>query len=268
LEVVMSLSTAAAPTTPPIAPKPRKVDTTYDRLRELIATLALDPGSPIEERVLLARLGVGRTPLREAIQRLAYEGLIVEQPRRGRWVSPLSVMTLGQLIESRRVVEPAVARLAALRITPDHLARLEAFLDQAEPLVDQGENTIAVTLDQQFHFAIAAASGNQHLMRMVEQILHSLVRYWYVSFMRIERLAPIFAHHRVLLAAVASHDPDRAEQEALVHIDLFRERMRDLASGMTEVTVRCGKMQSTDAGSLSEDRVSHQQVARYSNQVS
>ena len=245
----MSLSTADAPTTPLLAPKPRKVDTTYDRLRELIVTLALEPGSPIEERVLLARLGVGRTPLREAIQRLVYEGLIFEQPRRGRWVSPLSLMTLGQLIESRRVVESAVARLAALRISADQLARLDAILDQAESCIDQGENAVAVTLDQQFHVAIANASGNLHLTRMVEHVLHSLVRYWYVSFVRVERLAPIFAHHRLYVAAVASHDPDRAEREALVHIDLFRERMRDLASGMPGGTVNHAKMQSNGAGS-------------------
>lgn len=211
--------------------KPRMADTGYERLRELIVTLAIEPGCPVDERALVARLGVGRTPLREAIQRLTHEGLIVQSPRRGRWVSPLSVTDLGQMIETRSLLEPQVARLAARRARPAQLDRLRAALDEAETLIGRGDFAGCVFLDQRFHTGIAEASGNRHLARMTEQLIHELVRYWYASFVRIEGLDRIFPHHRELLTAIAAHDADEAERLSLQHVDLFRDRMRDLAAG-------------------------------------
>lgn len=211
--------------------KPRMADTGYERLRQLIVTLALEPGCPIDERALIARLGLGRTPLREAIQRLTHEGLIVQSPRRGSWVSPLSVIDLHQMIETRRLLEPQVARLAAQRVRPAQVDRLRAVLDEAETLIGRGDFAGCVFLDQRFHTGIAEASGNRHLARMTDQIIHELVRYWHASFVRIEGLDRIFPHHRALLAAIAAYDGDAAERLSLQHVDLFRDRMRDLAAG-------------------------------------
>lgn len=220
----IDLSVAA----PPPA-KPRQADTGYQRLRELIVTLALEPGAAIDERLLMARLGVGRTPLREAIQRLTHEGLIVQAPRRGRWVAPLAITDLGPMIETRCLLEPQVARLAAERIGPAQVERLRAILDQAQELIARGDFAGCVLLDQRFHSGIAEAAANRHLARMIDQILHELVRYWFASFVRVGGLDDLFPHHRRLLAAIAGHDPDAAERLSLEHIDLFRERIRDLA---------------------------------------
>lgn len=211
--------------------KPRLADTGYERLRELIVTLALAPGSPIDEPLLMVLLGLGRTPLREAIQRLTHEGLILLSPRRGRWVSPLSLTALQQMIETRLLLEPRVARLAAERIRPDQSERLAALLDEAEGLIGRGDFAACVFLDQRFHTGLAEAAGNRYLARMTDQILHELVRYWYASFVRIAGLDQIFPHHRPLLAAIAGHDGEAAERLSHQHIDLFRDRMRDLAAG-------------------------------------
>jgi DNA-binding GntR family transcriptional regulator len=229
MTVVTGTGLAITPLVP--SAKPRKADTGYERLREMIVTLALEPGAPIDERALMERLGVGRTPLREGIQRLTHEGLIVQSPRRGRWVAPLSVTDLGQMIETRRLLEPQVARLAAVRVSPNQVERLGTLLGKAERLLERHDFAGCVFLDQAFHTGVAEASGNRHLIRMTDQILHELVRYWFASFVRVGHLGDIFPHHRTLLAAVAAHDADAAERLAQEHIDLFRDRIRDLAAG-------------------------------------
>lgn len=216
---------------PPPPTKPRLADTGYQRLRELIVTLELEPGAAIDERLLMARLGMGRTPLREAIQRLTHEGLIVQAPRRGRWVASLSVTDLGPMIETRCLLEPRVARLAAERIRPAQVDRLRAILDEAESRIGRHDFGACVFLDQRFHLGIAEATGNRHLIRMTDQILHELIRYWYASFVRVGGLDGLFPHHRQLLAAIAAHDSDAAERLSRQHIDLFRDRIRDLAAG-------------------------------------
>ncbi len=225
---------ASGPEVVVVAPPPTKpllADTGHQRLRQLIVTLELDPGAAIDERALTLRLGVGRTPLREAIQRLTHEGLIVQAPRRGRWVAPLSVTDLGQMIETRGLIEPQVARLAAVRARPAQVDRLGAILDEAEGLIGRGDFAGTVFLDQRFHCGIADAAGNRHLAGVAERLIHELVRYWYASFLRVGGLDQVFPHHRQLLAAIADHDAGAAERLSRQHVDLFRDRMRDLAAG-------------------------------------
>lgn len=207
---------------------PRKTDVAYTRLKELLVTLQIEPGAPIDERVLMRRLGVGRTPLREAIQRLSHEGLIDLVPRRGSWAAPLSITDVLDLIEARRLVEPPAARLAAQRIRPEHAAAIHALLDEAEDLISAGDFAGCVFLDQRFHTALAEASGNRYLARMVKQVNEQALRYWYVSFTRGAPLNPTFFHHRQLLEAVTSGQADRAEQLMHDHIDLFHDRIRDI----------------------------------------
>ena len=229
MTVVTGTGLAITPLVP--SAKPRKADTGYERLREMIVTLALEPGAPIDERALMERLGVGRTPLREGIQRLTHEGLIVQSPRRGRWVAPLSVTDLGQMIETRRLLEPQVARLAAARVSPSQAERLTALLGEAERLIERRDFAGCVFLDQAFHTGIAEASGNRRLVRLTDQLLRELVRYWFASFVRVDRVDRIFPHHRALLAAVVGHNADAAERLAHEHIDIFRDRVRELAAG-------------------------------------
>ncbi|MGH2533163.1 MAG: GntR family transcriptional regulator [Thermomicrobiales bacterium] len=209
---------------------PRKVDVVYERLKDLIITLEIEPGAVVDERELMERLGVGRTPLRETIQRLAHEGLIEQIPRRGSWVSHLSVTDLQQMIEARRILEPVAMRLAAQRIKPAHIEVLSAQLDEAEHLLAEGIPARCVYIDQTFHRTLARVSGNRHLARMIEGLNLELIRYWYVSFVKVGGVAPAFDHHRAILNAVARGDADAAEREMHRHIDIFIERVGDMVS--------------------------------------
>ena len=208
--------------------RPRKTDIAYERLKELLITLQLPPGTTIDERALMRRLALGRTPLREAIQRLSHEGLIVHVPRRGNWVAPLSITDLQHLLEARRLVEPPAACLAASRITPEEIAQLRAVLERADHLVETGNNAECVLLDQTFHRLIAAATRNPVIARMVEQVNQELLRYWYVSFVWVGSLGPTFAHHHRIVEALARRDSEQVERLMHQHIDLFRERIRGM----------------------------------------
>jgi len=149
---------------------PRKPDVAYDRLKELLVTLEIERGSLIDESVLMHRLSVGSTPLREAVQRLSHEGLIVHLPRRGSWASSLSVTDLRHMAETRRIVEPAAACLAAERITSAQVDRIQDELDRSDAMVVAGDYTGCGFIDLRFHSMIAEASRNSSLARMVDSI--------------------------------------------------------------------------------------------------
>lgn len=205
--------------------KPRKVDVAYEELRRMIVTLELEPGSPIDERYLVDQLGIGRTPVREAIQRLIHEGMITHTPRRGSWVSPLSFSELQYLIESRRMLEMECCRLAAQRMSANHLRSVREKVEETGPQIKGGDSSTSVFIDQYFHGEIARATGNRFLMRMMDQLQHELIRYWYVSSVQVGELHIVVNHHLEMLEAIESGNPDEAERAAEYHVTLFRQRL-------------------------------------------
>jgi DNA-binding GntR family transcriptional regulator len=201
-------------------PKQKAADLAYARLREMIMRLELEPGSPLDERILTEKCGAGRTPLREAINRLAAEKLVVIAPRRGAFVMEIRDGDAWQLYEARLQTERLTARLAAERITPDQLQRLEssvASLPDTPTFVDTEE------VDWKFHKAIAEATQNRYLLDIIER-LYSLgtrlrcLRYPYES---VERTAD----YRAIFAAVRDRDPERAEAAMVDHVSRLKTHM-------------------------------------------
>jgi DNA-binding GntR family transcriptional regulator len=233
---------------------PRKVDIAYEELRRQIVELELEPGSSIDEQQLIERLGIGRTPVREAIQRLIYEGLVVHYPRRGSWVAPLSFTDLQNLIGARRMIEVECARLAATRMTPEFLHELRDEIDRSNQSIQANDISGLVEIDQKFHVGVARATGNRYLVRMCEQLHHELNRYWYVSAMRVGELHIVERHHRAILEALGSGDPDEAERVMDEHVTLFRERLSAFVSG-SQLTAS-GISASLDRGSFEDDEIS------------
>jgi DNA-binding GntR family transcriptional regulator len=211
--------------------KPRKVDTAYEQLRHMIVTLKLEPGAAVDERWLMEHLQIGRTPLREAIQRLTHEGLITHTPRRGSWVSPLSFIDLQHMIDARRMLEIECARLAARNISPEAIADLRQQVEDAAPAVRGGDGERSVFIDQAFHRQLANSTGNRYLARMTEQLQHELLRYWYVSAVQVGNLEPIVTHHLYLIDVIERGDPDAAARAMSDHITMFQDRLRTLVGG-------------------------------------
>ncbi len=211
--------------------KPRKVDVAHEEIRRRIVALELQPGAPIDERQLIDQLEIGRTPVREAIQRLIHEGMITHTPRRGSWVSPLSFTELQNIIEARRMVELESARRAAERASDEWLEFVRREIETTGPDIRDGDASKSVQMDQFFHTEITRATGNRCLVRMAELLQHELMRYWFVSALKVGELSIVVWHHLTILDAIATRDPDQAEQAMDEHITLFRERLSALVSG-------------------------------------
>jgi DNA-binding GntR family transcriptional regulator len=222
----------------PDAVKPRKADDAYDVLKDLIISMQIEPGEPLDERTLMARLEIGRTPLREAIQRLTHDGLVISRPRRGYYVSELSITDFQQMSAARAMIEPKVARLAACQITSEEIARLRTSIDSAIAAYDAQGVIGMLNEDLEFHRVIATASRNRYLAGMVIEINTLMLRYWYISLSRAAHLKEEFVKHHDLVDMLEQRDEDGVEAEMVEHIARFRRRMSEVIASGIAMTAR------------------------------
>ncbi len=185
----------------------------YAGLRERIILLELAPGTVLDEPGLTRALGIGRTPVHEALMRLSHEGFVRIMPRRGMIVSEMSVFELQQVYESRAVIEPASTRLAAQRATREEVEYLEGMLDRVDALLEARDFRGVLAADEAFHLGLVRASQNKYLIDMVHTIHSLTARFWYFSLLRLPADVPRaqMAGHRDVLRAVAAGDPAAAE---------------------------------------------------------
>jgi DNA-binding GntR family transcriptional regulator len=201
-------------------------DQAYFRIRELIVTLELPPGSLVSERELMERLGVGRTPIREALRDLARERLVEVYPRRGMFVSNVDVRDLAGLSEVRMTLEPRAAGLAAERATDADRTQLERLLRELDELGDTLDDRMLIDLDQRIHKQIYAATHNSFLEETLNEYYVLTLRIWFLALERVARLDGAIREHRELLEAIGRGDGDRAEATMRRHVAGFEEAIR------------------------------------------
>ncbi|SEI05103.1 DNA-binding transcriptional regulator, GntR family [Methylobacterium sp. 275MFSha3.1] len=206
-------------------------DRAYQQLEEMITTLVLPPGLVLGEQNLVQRLGIGRTPIREALQRLARDGLVVVMPRRGILVSDINVRSQLRLLETRRVLERLIARLAAERSTREER---EVFAGLAQDMRDAAaasDDLAFMRLDRQFNELIATASRNEFAVRSLESMAGLSRRFWYQHYKQAADL-PLTANlHADVCEAVARRDVEAAgaASDRLVdYIESFARKTLDL----------------------------------------
>jgi DNA-binding GntR family transcriptional regulator len=195
-------------------------DKAYHEIRGLIVSLELAPGAVIDERDLIERLGIGRTPVREALRRLAHERLVEVYPRRGMFVTGIDVRQLTRLSEVRAVLEPEAARLAAERATDDDRARLDGLLGD----LDAGGSEL-MQLDERIHRAVYRAAHNDLLEATLEQYYALALRIWMLALERTQDLEEAVEAHRDLLEAIRDGDGERAAQTMRDHVENFEQAM-------------------------------------------
>jgi len=200
-------------------------DQAYFRIRELIVTLELPPGSLVSERELQARVGVGRTPVREALRALARERLIEVYPRRGIFVADVHVRDLAGLSEVRATLESHAARLAAQRATDTDRAETEALLAELEHAGGDGERTL-IDLDQRVHRHVYRCAHNPFLEATLNEYYVLTLRIWFLALERVARLEDAVLEHRGILEAIHDGDPERAEQAMRRHVTGFEQAVR------------------------------------------
>jgi len=204
----------------------------YSTLRAEILSLRLAPGSDLDDATLVERLGLSRTPIREALARLAGDGLVVQSPNRGVQVAPINLMDLPRFVEALDLMQRAVLRTAALRRTPKDMARIEAAYE-AFGLATSGSDALVLTeRNRDFHSAIAEASHNRYLADSYTRLLDEGMRMLSVPFgYDPERgdsaqvhTARVADEHLEMVDAIRSGDAARAEALAASHAELFRAR--------------------------------------------
>ena len=197
----------------------------YLRIRDRIVSLDMPPGSVVHEARLREELVIGRTPIREALQRLALENLVKSIPHRGTFVTDVNITDLARITEVRVVIEGHAARLAAERLSgPDRLAiqELQAVLEGGGA-ADQRE---LMRLDQQVHRQIYHAARNSFLESTLELYLNLSLRLWYLVVDREVRLREAVAEHVELLRAVLAGEGSRAEDSMRRHVLGFEREIR------------------------------------------
>jgi DNA-binding GntR family transcriptional regulator len=203
-------------------------DRAYYRIRELIVSLALPPGSILNERELMQRLGLGRTPVREALRTLAREQLVEVYPRRGIFVSNVDVRDLAGLSEVRLALESAGARLAAERALPEDRERCTELLDELERAANEHDERALIELDQRIHRHVYSCTHNAFLARTLEEYYVLTLRIWFLALDRVARLEYAVREHRELLRAIRDGDPERAEDVMRRHVAGFERAIRDV----------------------------------------
>jgi DNA-binding GntR family transcriptional regulator len=205
----------------------RASDDIVDRLRTMIVTLELAPGSVVTEAYLCGLLGCSRTPLREALQTLAADRLVVATPQRGVSIAELSVIDYGHILEATLAVDSQVVRLAAERIDAERLARLDEILVASATALASGDRMGSADADWELHREIAEATGNPFLVDVSASLHRLAARFVYYVFGRAnDAESGALDDHRVIVDALRAHDADGAEQAAVDHYRNARNRMR------------------------------------------
>jgi len=201
-----------------------KREQAYEAIRNAIVRLDLLPASLIDETALSQQLGLGRTPIREALQRLMHEGLVAVFPRRGMMVAPVSLMDFQHLVQARMVWEPNIARLAAQSGAADAWDTLEAALAEAPTTFTTVEETErSADVDRRFHTGIAQATGNPFLVELMERHQHRTARLAFLFF-RHGVYDPVTEQHYGILEALREGNGDRAATLMEQHIQVTRQR--------------------------------------------
>jgi len=197
----------------------------YLLIRDQIVTLKLAPGSVIEEAKLRQELGLGRTPIREALQRLAHENLVSFVPHRGTFVSDINLTDLHRLTEVRTEMEGYAARLAADRATTSDRGQMQALMAELDTIDGADVHTL-MRLDQRIHRLVYVTTRNQFLQAMLEEIFNLSLRIWFLGLDRGVRIKQAVEEHRQLLDAIVSRDAQRAESVMRQHVMGFEHAIR------------------------------------------
>ena len=197
----------------------------YLLIRDQIITLKLAPGSVIEEARLREELGLGRTPIREALQRLAHENLVTFVPHRGTFVCDINLTDLHRLTEVRVELEGYAARLAADRAGAADRTSMKALIAELEK-IDQSDVHGLMRLDQRIHRQVYQATRNAFLQSMLEESFNLSLRIWFLGLDRGIRLKEAVEEHRRLLDAIVSRDADQAEAIMRQHVTGFEQAIR------------------------------------------
>lgn len=214
-------------------PKGTGAKRVYEGLRQEILELRLPPGETIEEATLERRFDVSRTPVREALIRLASDGLITLLPNRGAQVAKIDIADVPQFFEAMDVCQRLVLRLAASRCTETQLAEIRRLHDAFAQAAEDHDVVRMTEVNHDFHVATGEACGNKYVQGLYEELLSVGLRLSRSAFgtafdeKEVDEgyFGNVVEQHGAMLDALAARDADAAETLGRAHTDLFRQRI-------------------------------------------
>jgi DNA-binding GntR family transcriptional regulator len=205
-------------------------DIAYAGIRQRITSLALPPGSAVNEAALAAELGVGLAPVRSALRRLAWENLVVILPRRGTLVTELDVADIVEIFELRLELEALSARLAGERADAAQRASLSELIERTRGALAEGDQTALIELDRELHSAIAEAAGNTLLAAQLDWLYGHVLRLWSVTLDRVDALRASVAEHEAVVDAIVRGDGAEAHERMQAHVRRFQAAFLESAN--------------------------------------
>lgn len=200
-------------------------DIAYAAIKHRITTCEFRPGQFLNEAWVSASLGIGRTPVHQALDRLMLEGMVEVIARKGVIVKPLSLDEVLQIIEVRLLNESYSVRLAAERASATEIAQLDDILVRADALLDDGDSEQMMLLDREFHLGLGRAAKNAVLAAVLGRLHDRSLRFWVISLNAPGHYASVYHEHRAILGAIRVRDPDAAEVAMREHIETFRRNV-------------------------------------------
>ncbi|MDP7517667.1 MAG: GntR family transcriptional regulator [Arenicellales bacterium] len=238
------------------------IDVVYSSLRDLIVSNALPAGQKLVDRDLAELLEVSRTPIREALGRLAMTGLVEKRPRRGYYVSQFSVDEVKDLYEYRKMLEIHSVKLAAQNAQSSHLEEFDRILSELNKLPPGlSRHAKAVGLDIQIHELISRASGNASLHKAMQNVLHKVMCFISVEISSQDSLAIAHLQHQSLLHLIRKKDVEGAVELIRMHVDTAQESLVSVLQTRDEIR------SAVLAVAPSKTRSSDQQAPKPNNDI-
>lgn len=194
-------------------------DVVFNTLRRAILTGQLKPGERLMEVHLANRLGVSRTPIREAIRKLELEGLVIMIPRRGAEVARITEKNLKDVLEVRRALDALSVELACERISQEDILRLKTACEEFGKATKGKDATVIAQADVALHDIIVEATGNLRLKQLVNNLSEQMYRYRFMYIREESRHDNLIAEHEEIYQSIAARDKERASKAAKLHID-------------------------------------------------
>lgn len=201
-------------------------DQAYVELRDRIVTLRISPGAPIDEDLLGRELEMGRTPVREAIKRLALENLVTVFPRRGTFASEINITDLAHISDVRTQLEGHAAYRAAQRITDAQRDELDQLLHRLISSEGSDDVEALMALDAEVHRFVYRCAGNPYLQETLGRYFNLSLRIWHLVIDRLPHLFARVREHENLLRAIADGDAERAREIVAEHVATFEREIR------------------------------------------
>lgn len=223
----LNIETAPAPVPSRNATVQSLTDRAYAALEEMIVTLRLPPGAAVSESALSEQLGIGRTPIREALQRLARERLVIVRPRRGIVVSEVDVSAQLRLLEVRREIERLVARSAARQASDDERRQFAELAVAFEAAARSNDEVAFMRTDRVFNESSLIAARNEYASGAMS-LMHALARrFWFIHYKQVADMPLAAKMHAQVARAIAAGDEDAAALASDRLIDYIERFTRD-----------------------------------------